>query len=463
MRFSSVLTGTLVALLTLLALVGGCGGGTAGGAGAPQGQDSSASGTLSVRLDLPAAALAVQVSPSPSPAITHVIVDVLDAATGTRVVSPTRVDVAQDQPTRVSLRVSPGFRQVAADFRGVSGSLGTDAENVEIVAGRAVSVDLSPGSPSPSPSPSPPPPGGRVYIPNNVAAGTLTVLDALTFAPVAGSPAAVSPNPNGVAVDPTRGRLWVSCDTEVSVLDETTLAHVAGSPIADGGSFQVDVVYVAQHDRVYVTDLFNFKLRAFDPATLVQTLLVACQRPAELVYDVTGDRLWVANNTGAGTVEVFDPATLAQVVGSPLAAGGSPDGAAYDPLHERVYITNSTSDSLAVYDTATLAQIPGSPFPTGNFPVAVSYDHVRDRVYVTNLSNSTVSVYDGATMGEIPGSPFPTGAGPISVLADSARDRVYVVNQSDGTLTVFDAATMVEVAGSPFAAGASPTGIAVDP
>jgi len=114
-------------------------------------------------------------------------------------------------------------------------------------------------------------------------------------------------------------------------------------------------------------------------------------------------------NSGDNTVSVIDTATNT-VIGSPLAVGSGPIGAAVTPDGSKVYVANAVDNTVSVIVTATNTVI-GSPIPVGTFPVGDAVTPDGSKVYVTNLLDSTVSVIATAT-NTVVGSPIAVGNGP---------------------------------------------------
>jgi YVTN family beta-propeller protein len=123
----------------------------------------------------------------------------------------------------------------------------------------------------------------------------------------------------------------------------------------------------------------------------------------------------------------------------------------------------------------TLGMLPS--VRVGNTPQGSAFDPATDTVYVTNQEDNTVSVVDArhcnardtSGCGQTPAT-VPTGSGTFSVAIDDATHTVYVANQGDNTLSVINAATCngheSAGCGQPMAtmtSGPAPFGIAVDP
>jgi YVTN family beta-propeller protein len=84
------------------------------------------------------------------------------------------------------------------------------------------------------------------------------------------------------------------------------------------------------------------------------------------------------------------------VVGQPIQVGNYPGEIAFDPVHNRMYVTNTYDNTVSVIDTST-NKVVGQPIQVGNYPGEIAFDPVHNRMYVTNERNDTVSVIDTST------------------------------------------------------------------
>src|SRR6266704_1300469 len=123
------------------------------------------------------------------------------------------------------------------------------------------------------------------------------------------------------------------------------------------------------------------------------------------------------------------------VVGSPFAAGNSPNSIVLDPANKFAYVANQTGNDISLFkiDSST-GGISGSPFPTsaGASPVALTVSPSGKYLYV---ASSTLGLVFGYSIGsgtgvlqQVPDSPFTVGSGPFSVAVDPAEHFVYVAN-----------------------------------
>ncbi len=159
---------------------------------------------------------------------------------------------------------------------------------------------------------------------------------------------------------------------DVSVLDATTLAPIAGSPFPTGGLSPIGIAINPTGTRVYVTNINSNNVSVLDATTLAPIVGSPFPTggfgPSAIAINPAGTRVYIGNLT-SNNLSVLDATTLAPIAGSPFPTGGTSSyGIVINPAGTRVYIANQGSfnvSSVSVLDATTLAPIAGSPFPTG--------------------------------------------------------------------------------------------------
>ena len=231
-------------------------------------------------------------------------------------------------------------------------------------------------------------PGSRFLYVANGGSNTVTcyTLDSSTGAAtaIAGSTVTTNFAPNGLAMDPLAGFLYVSTafgnsgDVEGFSIDAVTgkLTPLAGSPFA---SFVATGLQVHPSGKyVYVSD------------------------------EVNGIRAFSISGMGG----------LVEIAGSPFAAGNEPFGVSVDPTGRLLYATNFVSSDVSGFsidaNTGKLLAVPRSPFAVGPGPDRAVVDTFGLYLYVPDSNDNTVRAYsikqDGS-LTAVSGSPFAaTGA-----------------------------------------------------
>ena len=231
-------------------------------------------------------------------------------------------------------------------------------------------------------------PGSRFLYVANSGSNTVTgyTIDSTTGAATAIASGTVTTNfaPTGLAIDPGGSFLYVSTqfgnggDVEGFSIDAVTgkLTPLAGSPFA---SFLATGLKVHPSGKyIYVSDVTN------------------------------GIRAFSINGMGA----------LAEIAGSPFAAGNEPFGVSLDLLGKFLYTANFVSNDVSGFsidtNTGKLSPVPGSPFAVGANPARAVVDTLGLYVYVPDMFDNTVrafSISQNGSLNAVPGSPFAaTGA-----------------------------------------------------
>jgi YVTN family beta-propeller protein len=184
------------------------------------------------------------------------------------------------------------------------------------------------------------------------------------------------------------------------------------------------------------------------------------------------------SNSGSGTVSAFaisSTGAFSAVPGSPFPAGGGAEFMAFDRVHNLLFVSNQSANSLSEFSvntsTGALTPMAGSPFTTGTRPTAVTVDAAGRFVFVANQASGSIGVSAiGASgaLNAVPGSPFPA-AHPFGLSANPAGTVLYASNFPDSsvsdlnTVSAFSIAAngaLTSVSGSPFADANSTTGFA---
>jgi 6-phosphogluconolactonase len=170
---------------------------------------------------------------------------------------------------------------------------------------------------------------------------------------------------------------------------------------------------------------------------------------------------------------------LAEIAGSPFAAGPETAGLAVTPDDTHVYAANSLTETISGYTrdptTGALTPVAHSPFPAGpNEPTGLVVTPDGKHLYTANASQAdptqsnvvgfAINTATGA-LNQVPGSPVPAGSGATLAALTPDGSKLYVTDNAAGTLSGYtvDAATgaLTELAGSPFPTRPHPLGITV--
>ncbi len=78
------------------------------------------------------------------------------------------------------------------------------------------------------------------------------------------------------------------------------------------------------------------------------------------------------------------------------------------------------------------------PIPVGTSPAAVAVNPVTNKIYVANASSNTITVIDGATNAT---TTIAAGTSPNTVAINPVTNKIYVINGGSNNITVVDGAT----------------------
>lgn len=160
--------------------------------------------------------------------------------------------------------------------------------------------------------------------------------------------------------------------------------------------------------------------------------------------DVAGDLTVVHSMLPA---ELF-PTSMEGIAGAPRMTIPS--------AHNRVYLLNSSSNTISVIDGKTNTFIGNVIVGTGPFGVGVN--PVTNRIYVANFGSNNVSVIDGNSNKVI--TTITVGTNPVGVGVNPETNRIYVTNWGSHNVSVIDGFTHVVII--TITVGASPKGVNVN-
>ncbi len=269
-----------------------------------------------------------------------------------------------------------------------------------------------------------------------------------------------------VQVDSTNQRVYVVSFSNQS--RRNVLAVLAGSTghiLFTTSIEQGDVTRFADNDlavdtkrqRVYVSDYQDVVVKAFTFATSPGTdqlqatvsLIHAGRSPQALGVNSRLGRLYVANST-ENSISVIDEDNGRTLANIPV-ADGPVQPLRVDEATGRVYVVCSTGQELDIIDGNTnrvMAHIPVSPEPEG-----VAFNTATGRIYVADEGNpdgsnsdqdsgTTITVIDGQSLAVL--GTLQVGRGPDGVEADPALRRVYVsVEDSNAVAEISDSVDVV--------------------
>ncbi|ROR80234.1 40-residue YVTN family beta-propeller repeat-containing protein [Plantibacter flavus] len=205
--------------------------------------------------------------------------------------------------------------------------------------------------------------------------------------------------PYGVAVDPVRGRVYVSGRTSdvVWVYDADTLRRVSTIPVPDA--------------------------------------------PSNIAVDEESGYVYVSQYTGnltQGSLAVIDPVAASVVASIPV--GNSPTGVTVNPTTGQIYVVNSASDYISVLDASDpAAPVPATTWPAVNGTQGITLDAAGGTAYAVASSRQQVLLFDTAD-GTLR-TTWTTNRVPQSVLLSSDESSAFVTAQLGPAASIHDTAT----------------------
>lgn len=163
----------------------------------------------------------------------------------------------------------------------------------------------------------------RVYTCCQTPSGQdqLVIYDATSFPmnQIAGSPVnltlGLSQSNGDIAYDIANGRILIACSLGLVVLNATTFAPIAGSPFSTGGTDPRRLVIDTIQSRVYVANFGSNTIGALSLSTLAPisgSPYSVPGSPNALAFSPAANRLYVASyNIGtSSTITVYNPTTV---------------------------------------------------------------------------------------------------------------------------------------------------------
>jgi YVTN family beta-propeller protein len=257
----------------------------------------------------------------------------------------------------------------------------------------------------------------RLYV-TNAGSHTVSVINPATNTVVQTIP--VGRFPVGIAFDSTHKRMYVAGAEQTLRFIDTNTNRV-GPPIPVGVSGLGQIAFDPTHNRMYVINSgVPTRVWFIDTNTnRVGPPIVIGERATDIAFDPTHNRMYVTLLNG--TVSVI--ATVTNSIGESITIEGRPVGITFDSTHDRMYVTVIRPPSLplrpqiignvSVIETYSGLQM-HSKIGVGLTPVGIAFDPTHNRMYVTNNDDHTVSIIDTNT-DTVPRLPLSVGYDPYAI------------------------------------------------
>lgn len=150
----------------------------------------------------------------------------------------------------------------------------------------------------------------------------------------------------------------------------------------------------------------------------------------------------------------FSSAATAQSVTGTLTAGTAPYAVGVNPVTNKIYVVNNSSNNVTVIDGATNAT---ATVAVGTRPLAVAVNPVTNNIYVANFNSNNVTIINGTTNAT---ATVAVGTSPNSIAVNPVTNKIYVANSGSNDVTIIDGASNSTAA---VGAGTNPVAVAVNP
>lgn len=235
----------------------------------------------------------------------------------------------------------------------------------------------------------------------------------------------------------TTSHLYVSGNGNDSLLSynnaNTLSGNTAPNRIVDGGNTLLNgprgiAVDMARH-QIYVANFSANSVLVFNgartvsgdaiPSRSLTGVATALNGPSALFFDLFNDRLYIANTTDNSILVYNDASTRNGNVAPNRTLKGAatllnaPTGVFVDTTRDKLYVINGGANSLLVFDNAATASGNTSPArvisglsTSLNGPSGGALDVFQDRLYVANTGSDAILVFDA--IGTINGNVSPS-------------------------------------------------------
>ncbi len=198
--------------------------------------------------------------------------------------------------------------------------------------------------------------------------------------------------------------------------------------------------------KIFVANAGDNTVSVFDPSTgtVISTITQADGlglNPAYVLTSADSAYVFVINKgdgTNPGTLNVI--ASSDDKVHATLPLGISPDFAYLDFNLNRLYVTNSGSNSVTVFDAASVNLTNNPVMPTlatvnvGSGPVGVTALADGTKFYTANSLSNDVTVVSATSFGVL--KTVPVGQGPVWIASEPTSTKIYTANKNSGTVSV---------------------------
>jgi len=146
------------------------------------------------------------------------------------------------------------------------------------------------------------------------------------------------------------------------------------------------------------------------------------------------------NGSSPGVLDIINATT--NVIGASVPLGVSPSFGYLDTYLNRLYVTNTGSNSVSVFDVSNVVLSANPAIPTlatvnvGSAPVSVTALPNGLSVYVANSVSNDVSVVNSNNLAVV--ATVPVGQSPVFVASEPTSTKVFTANAASGTISIIN-------------------------
>jgi YVTN family beta-propeller protein len=274
---------------------------------------------------------------------------------------------------------------------------------------------------------------------------------------------AVGSDPQGIAINPTTGLMYVANEggTTVSVIDISTDAVTA---TITGFSGPRSIVIDTSANILYVTNYTGAKVSVVDGATnTITTTVTVGTNPVGLAFDASDAKLFVANY-GSSSVSVINTST--NTLSATISTFADPYEVLFNESLGVVYVSQASSSAshVDVIDASTNA-VSTTITTSYGFLEGMSFNSATDRLYVSATLAGYLVVINTSSNAIVTSFSVTTASNNgqnIGSAVNGPANLVYTCNRTALTISTVDGLrntllSTLSRAGAPFLAVYYPT------
>jgi YVTN family beta-propeller protein len=143
--------------------------------------------------------------------------------------------------------------------------------------------------------------------------------------------------------------------------------------------------------------------------------------------------LVLVSNRKSGNITVID--RYAATVVDVIKTGNNPQGMAYSPITQELYLAISDDDIIAVIDINTLQVVQNIPLKFGDVPTRLHLSQENDMLYVVNRGSNSLACIDIRSHQEVDRASL--GTSPEAITGDDRTGNVYVSNGLSNNVSIY--------------------------